>query len=119
MATKYTFATTQLTAGYGAVTLSKLGDIGANFFNHTHELMPKHITLLHALYHKHSQGSNKAYWTMHLLPMLHTRFGDTAVSSLTWHGIQIQMQVRPTNGGRSDPQYDGALQSQEARCVLK
>ena len=48
MLTKDTVATAQLKAGDSPVTLLKLGDVGTNFLNHTHKLMPKHITLLHA-----------------------------------------------------------------------
>ena len=48
MLTKDTLATAKLKAGHRTIALLKLGDIGANFVNHTHELMPEHITLFHA-----------------------------------------------------------------------
>lgn len=48
MVTKDTLAAAKLKAGHSTVTLLKLGDIGANFLHHTHELMTEHIALLHA-----------------------------------------------------------------------
>ena len=48
MVTKDTLAAAKLKASHSTVTLLKFGDTGANFLNHTHELMPQHITLLHA-----------------------------------------------------------------------